>query len=184
MQEDEVQRLRREKLEALRDLARARLQPPERDRVLAVLEQGTRAPISAEVVRNAAEKAAQAAADRAEKRKPYEADPLFMYLWRRRFGTGDYKASGLVRSLDRKVAHLVGYEDARVNYAMLMELPERLREHAERLERQMTVAPAVEQHPEIVALLTQAREKPGDESPLVHRIEQLDAALAGSGRSA
>ena len=75
-------------------------------------------------------------------------------LWRRRFGTGDYKASGLVRSLDRKVAHLIGYEDARVNYAILMALPERLREHAERLEQQMTVAPAVEQHPEIVALLT------------------------------
>ena len=78
-------------------------------------------------------KAAQAEADREEKRKPYEADPLFMYLWRRRFGTAEYRANRLARYLDRKVARLIGYDKARANYAMLNELPVRLREHAERL---------------------------------------------------
>lgn len=175
---NEVQQLRWERLEALRDLARARLQPPERDRVLSVLEQAAGAPASAEVIRNAEDKAAQAEADRAEKRKPYEADPLFMYLWRRRFGTSDYRAGSLVRYLDRKVAHLIGFEDARVNYAMLMDLPDRLREHADRLGQQMMAPSAVEQHPEVMALVALAREKPGAEEPLVRRIERLDAALA------
>ena len=78
-------------------------------------------------------KAEQAERDLAEKRVPYEADPLFMYLWNRGFGTGAYRASNLVRYFDRKVARLVGYQDARVNYAMLLELPVRIREHAERL---------------------------------------------------
>lgn len=78
-------------------------------------------------------KAGQAEADREVKRKPYEADPLFMYLWSRGYGTSAYRASGLTRWLDGKVAALVGYEAARPNYFMLNEIPVRLREHAARL---------------------------------------------------
>jgi hypothetical protein len=141
-----VARLRLERSQALRELAMARLQAPERDRLLSGLdaaEEGLRRFLASEppegieigpaILAKAEEKAAQAEADREEKRRPYEADPLFMYLWRRRFGTPGYQAGPLVHSLDRKVAHLIGYEEARVNYAMLMELPQRLREHAERL---------------------------------------------------
>ena len=79
------------------------------------------------------EKAAQAEADREEKRKPYEADPLFMYLWNRSYKSSDYKATGLVRMLDDWVAGLVRYADARANYAMLTEIPVRLRAHADDL---------------------------------------------------
>src|ERR687889_294989 len=64
-------------------------------------------------------KARQAEADREEKRKPYEADPLFMYLWRRKFGTAAYRAGNFVRYIDRKVARLVRYDKARANYVML-----------------------------------------------------------------
>lgn len=81
----------------------------------------------------AEKKAEQAERDLAEKRVPYEADPLFMYLWNRGFGTGAYRANSLVRYFDRKVARLVGYHGARANYATLLELPVRLREHAARL---------------------------------------------------
>jgi hypothetical protein len=77
-------------------------------------------------------KAELAKQDRTEKGKPYEADPLFMYLWQRKFGTSDYQSTGLVKMLDQWVARLVGYQDARPNYHMLVELPERLGEHAER----------------------------------------------------
>jgi hypothetical protein len=87
----------------------------------------------ARMAEQAEKKARQAEADRVEKGRPYEADPLFMYLWRRRFGTGEYRASNLVRFFDRKVAHLVGYDKARANYTMLNEIPLRLREHAERV---------------------------------------------------
>lgn len=80
----------------------------------------------------ASEKALQAEADREEKGKAYENDPLFMYLWQRGFGTTGYSHSGLVRSLDRWVASLVRFDTARPNYAMLTEIPPRLTAHAAR----------------------------------------------------
>ena len=93
----------------------------------------TESAASAQMLESAERKAAQAEADLAAKRVPYEQDPIFMYLWRRGFGTPRYTSNGLVRSLDRMVARHVGYADASRNYAMLTELPIRLREHAERL---------------------------------------------------
>ncbi len=71
-------------------------------------------------------------ADREQKGRPYRQDPLFMYLWERGYGTSAYRASNLVRWLDGKVADLVGFPKARPNYAMLNDLPVRLREHADR----------------------------------------------------
>ena len=83
----------------------------------------------------ALEKASQAEADREAKRTPYDADPLFTYLWKRGYGTSDYRANPLVRYFDAKVARLVGYTVARPNFYMLNEIPSRLREHASRLEQ-------------------------------------------------
>ncbi|MBD9373759.1 hypothetical protein IB238_14115 [Rhizobium sp. ARZ01] len=76
-------------------------------------------------------KAKASEADREAKRVPYEADPLFMYLWKRKFGTSDYRSGFFVRFFDRKVANLVNYIDARTNYTMLNEIPTRLRQHAD-----------------------------------------------------
>ncbi|NBN77193.1 hypothetical protein GWI72_02800 [Microvirga tunisiensis] len=91
-------------------------------------------------------KAATAASDRAEKGKAYEADPLFLYLWQRGFGTSAYASTGLVRSLDRWVAGLIRYDEARPNYAMLTEIPERLATHATRVEAEAgAAAEALEQ---------------------------------------
>jgi chromosome segregation ATPase len=84
----------------------------------------------------AVEKADLAARDEHEKGQPYRDDPLFMYLWRRQMGTPSYKASGLIRTLDTWVAGLVRYTDARANYAMLTEIPVRLRAHADDVRRQ------------------------------------------------
>lgn len=83
----------------------------------------------------AQKKAAQAEADREEKGKPYREDPLFMYLWQRRYLTPDYSGGGITRMLDGWVAKMINYADARSNYYMLTELPLRLREHADRQER-------------------------------------------------
>lgn len=77
-------------------------------------------------------KATQAEADRAAKGRPYEDDPLFMYLWSRGFGAAQYRSGFLVRFFDEKVARLIGFHAARPNYAMLKEIPLRLRAHAER----------------------------------------------------
>jgi hypothetical protein len=80
---------------------------------------------------SAAEKAAVVAEDRREKGIPYEKDPLFMYLWNRRYGTSGYRANPLARLLDAWVARLCKYRDARPNYWMLLEIPKRLLEHAD-----------------------------------------------------
>jgi hypothetical protein len=81
----------------------------------------------------AEKKAVQAETDRDEKRRPYEADTLFMYLWNRKFGTAAYRANPFTRYMDRLVARVVGYDRARANYALLNEIPERLREHSRRM---------------------------------------------------
>ncbi|MGL4635600.1 MAG: hypothetical protein ACRCWF_06455 [Beijerinckiaceae bacterium] len=84
------------------------------------------------VVEEADKKASVSEADREEKRKPYEQDPLFMYLWKAKFAQAEYDAGFMTRFFDRMIAKKVGYPDARANYAMLNEIPLRLREHAER----------------------------------------------------
>ncbi|MCI0468251.1 MAG: hypothetical protein L0Y57_14835 [Beijerinckiaceae bacterium] len=81
----------------------------------------------------AGKKAAQAESNRQQKKTPYELDPLFMYLWRRKFGTSDYTSGFLVRFFDAKIAALIGYREARANYAMLNQIPGRLRAHANRV---------------------------------------------------
>ena len=87
---------------------------------------------AAEVTRRADEKASQSEADLASKGEPYQEDSIFMYLWQRRYMTPDYRANGIIRSLDGWVARLIDYREARADYHMLNELPLRLREHADR----------------------------------------------------
>ena len=82
------------------------------------------------IARHAGEKTLLAEQDRAEKGRPYLEDPLFSYLWQRGYGTSSYHASAPVRFLDNWVARLCRYGDARANYAMLNEIPERLKAHS------------------------------------------------------
>ncbi len=88
------------------------------------------AAIAAESLR----KTTQAEADREQKGRPYRDDPLFMYLWNAGFGTKTYRANNLVAWIDGIIARMVGFPEARPNFAMLNEIPLRLREHAERQE--------------------------------------------------
>jgi hypothetical protein len=78
----------------------------------------------------AEKKAASAEAELGAKQRPYDEDPLFVYLWKRGFGTGRYEAGNLTRYMDRMVADFIGFGNARPNYAALIEIPLRLREHA------------------------------------------------------
>ncbi len=91
----------------------------------------------AKIAQGSEDKAKQAEADRETKRRPYEADPLFMYLWKRGFGTASYTAGNFARAMDRWVARLTGYDAARPNYAMLNEIPLRLRENAAAREKEL-----------------------------------------------
>ena len=61
------------------------------------------------IAANADQKASLSETDLAAKRKPYEDDPLFMYLWNKKYGQGEASSGRLVRYLDQKVARLTGY---------------------------------------------------------------------------
>ncbi|WP_090595395.1 hypothetical protein [Pelagibacterium luteolum] len=120
---------RQAELDALAGPVRAALAAdPEHARLAANLTERENMAIEAD------RKADLAEADRAQKGQPYRDDPLFAYLWERGYGTSQYKAGNITRMLDAWVARLVRYHDARPNYAMLTAIPERLREHAERLD--------------------------------------------------
>jgi hypothetical protein len=82
------------------------------------------------VAGEAEKKAATSEAELGAKRKPYDDDPLFVYLWKRGFGTGRYNSGNVVRFMDRMVADFIDFGNVRPNYGALIEIPLRLREHA------------------------------------------------------
>ena len=86
------------------------------------------------IVDHAASKREVALADRTEKGKPYENDPLFSYLWERQYATKAYRAGPITRMLDGWVAKLIRYRDARLNYERLLDIPVRLGEHLDAVE--------------------------------------------------
>lgn len=92
-----------------------------------------KAQLAEQIADQAERKVMDAQQDRIDKGETYEQDPLFSYLWARGYGTSQYHANALIRFLDRRVADLCAYHDARPNYAMLLEIPLRLEEHAAQL---------------------------------------------------
>ncbi|UJW84829.1 hypothetical protein [Devosia sp. SL43] len=132
----------------------------------------------ADVAAQSMRKTEQAEADRDAKGKPYRDDPLFLYLWEAGYGTASYRANNLIRYLDGLVAGIVGFHKARPNFAMLNEIPLRLREHAE---RQIAIAKAAEA--EVDALEAQAIDAAGGKpirdamSAAQQRIDALDAQM-------
>ncbi|MDH3991930.1 MAG: hypothetical protein OEV47_03435, partial [Gammaproteobacteria bacterium] len=97
------------------------------------LAQLDRAQQAERTAKHAQEKTQQAKATRKEKGRSYEDDPLFSYLWQRKYGTSEYSAGALIRYLDDWVAGLCKYDRARPNYASLLEIPERLDDHAKQV---------------------------------------------------
>ena len=98
--------------------------------------QRERATDAERIAMHAEDKAGRSEQEREEKGRSYREDPLFIYLWRRQYGTPGYRAGGLTRWLDGKVARLIGFADARANYSRLQEIPVRLREHADEARQQ------------------------------------------------
>jgi hypothetical protein len=119
------------------------------------------------IAETARRKAEQNAEELALKKKPYDEDPLFQYLWQRGFGTASYAHSGLTRFLDRMVASFIGYTDVRANYHMLSEIPLRLAEHAEARE-----AAVAEARTRLAKLEAEALDRAG--------IADLERALTGA----
>jgi hypothetical protein len=83
-----------------------------------------------DIAGEAEKKATQSQAELGAKQKPYDDDVLFTYLWKRKFATQAYQAGNVARMMDRMVADFIGFADVRPNYAMLLEIPARLKDHA------------------------------------------------------
>src|SRR5262249_34315433 len=88
---DEVDRLRSE--------AEAKVEATEVWRMAKTERDGAEA-----IASEAEKKAAASEAELGAKKKPYDDDPLFSYLWHHRFGTAKYTGGRLVRMVDRVVA--------------------------------------------------------------------------------
>jgi hypothetical protein len=117
--------------------------------------------------------------DRAEKGKPYEADPLFSYLWDRKFRTPEYKKRGMSRALDGWVARLCNYDQAYLNYARLIELPDRIAEHMANMRLEEAEAQAAIERFEAQALETRGAGKLSAELDAAkEKLAALDGALA------
>ena len=106
-----------------RTQARLETEAPYRDQL-------QRAQETHRIAKHAEEKATRSEQELDEKGRSYRQDPLFMYLFRRHYGTPEYRAAPLFRWLDAKVARHARFADARPDYGRLLEIPERLREHA------------------------------------------------------
>ena len=142
-----------------------------------------------EVHAKATAKAEEAVRTEVQKGAAYRGDPLFMYLWQRKYGSSDYRAHPLFAWLDSKVAALVRYGDARANFAVLTEIPVRLKEHvgsiAGRLAEQRASLDARRAARiremagnDIPAKLTEAR---ATELAQVRQLEALAAEIAETG---
>ncbi|MGJ3265600.1 MAG: hypothetical protein ACFE0R_20455 [Salinarimonas sp.] len=138
----------------------------------------------AEQVAAAHAKAERAESERAAKRAPYDADPLFAYLNARGFGTSAYRGGAFARWGDGKVADLIGFEELRRDYRMLVEIPDRLRAHTERLEARAEEAEARLEAIERAALVAagiEALEQAEDAAR--DALEEAEATLAHLGES-
>ena len=98
-------------------------------------QQYARAERAARTLQHALEKAEASKLERDEKGEKYLADPLFNYLWNRKFGTPEYQPkswfANLVRSLDQWVARMSRYEENRQNFERLQALPKWIAAHSE-----------------------------------------------------
>jgi hypothetical protein len=134
------------------------------------------------IAKHAEDKALQSEQEKDEKGQSYRDDPLFMYLWERAYATPRYRAWPVTRWLDAKVARLIGFADARANYARLQEIPLRLREHAEQKKRDAEADFAVlrgldekaRQEDGVLALEEARDQEQADLEAIDARIEQAD----------
>lgn len=119
--------------------------------------------------------------DRSEKGKPYQADPLFSYLWERKFRTPEYRKGGLSRMLDNWVAKLCRYDEAYLNYARLTELPDRIAEHMASMRLEEAEAQAAIERFEAQKLEERGANKlAGELVQAKEKLKALDGALGGA----
>ncbi|HEX4297568.1 MAG TPA: hypothetical protein VHZ56_06050, partial [Devosia sp.] len=74
--------------------------------------------------------------------RAYRGDPLFSYLWARGYGTETYRANRFTAWLDSKIATRVDFDEKRPLFAVLNDIPSRLRDLAVRQQSEAEAAGA------------------------------------------
>ncbi|UCF20758.1 MAG: hypothetical protein JSU87_04950 [Gemmatimonadota bacterium] len=123
--------------------------------------------------------------ERDGKTPAYEADVIFGYLLRRRYGSSDYRGTVLTRRLDDWVAGKVDYELQKENYDLLMEAPDVMETEFDKSEEILRADVA-----DVEAIEQEAAERHGltqvladgeslyqERVVLVGRIEDLDSSF-------
>lgn len=121
-----------------------------------------------------------------EKLPPYRQSQLFMYLHRRQFGTPAYASTGLVRRLDRWVAELIDYRQARQSYEFLTLTPglmeDELARRREDFDRLMLEAQsqqqAVAEQTGLTAVLAAGEEIGAARDALLKKLDEVEQSLA------
>ncbi|MEM9410328.1 MAG: hypothetical protein AAGA30_04395 [Planctomycetota bacterium] len=69
------------------------------------------------------ERMAQVHNEAAQKLPSYDSSRLFRYLYDRKFGTPDYRATGMTRTIDRWLAKFIGFRKAKRSYDFMKTTP-------------------------------------------------------------
>ncbi len=116
---------------------------------------------------------AESAEDAADKRRAYEEDRYFAYLYQRGFGESHYVASSLTKRFDRWLAARCHYQTNAAQYAVLLAIPARL---------QTTLDEATAELGSLEDWINAQREELGVEQgrpALARRVEMAAGELAG-----
>jgi len=133
---------------------------------------------AAAIAVRADQKLAVSIEEREEKGAPYLADPLFAYLWNRKYRTPEYEAGNFTRTLDGWVARLCKYDEAYLNFGRLNDIPEWLTEHAAKRHEKAAAALATLEVAEQAALdKAGASKAQAAADALQEKITQIDAKI-------
>lgn len=82
---------------------------------------------------------AEIKAEAAEKLPSYDSSRLFKYFYEQEYGSSAYRGSGIVKSVNRWVAQLIGFDQARRSYEFLKVTPELMSQEVARRREQFNV---------------------------------------------
>jgi hypothetical protein len=123
----------------------------------------------------------------AEKLPHYEQSRLFRYLYERHYGTPEYQCRGLILELDRWVAGLIRFNEARAGYDFLKKTPElvaaevsRRRDQFHELMQQVeAIQHAEAERAGLTAVLKEGEELGERRDALVQELEQVRQKTEG-----
>ena len=119
----------------------------------------------------------------AEKLPAYEKSRLFQYLYRRGYGTAEYRGKGWTQQLDRWVAKIVKYNKNRQSYNFLKVTPELMANEVERrredfnklMQRLEAIEDSISDEIGLTDVLQQGTQRGDEREALMKSVSEVDA---------